>query len=167
MKPPQTGTGPDLFDRLLRYPDRFRSVNLTLPPTRTSETHACTRTSKQHTHAHHSWAATTVSALLQLAKPEPRPCSLSLAHAAARPHLPSSPTLALARACATCRPHDGTAHCRQHHAVPPIAASPPRPRRCHVLAGFAASTLVRFNAATVHVDAELPRRRPCRCPPRL
>jgi hypothetical protein len=57
------------------------------------------------------------------------------------PSLPSSPTLALARAHATRRPHDGTAHCRQHHAVPPTSASPPRPRRCSVLAGFAASML--------------------------
>ena len=48
---------------------------------------------------------------------------------------------ALARARATRRPHDGTAHCRRHHAVPPTPASPPRPRRCSVLAGFAASTL--------------------------
>ena len=75
--------------------------------------------------------------------------------------------LALARARATRRPHDGTAHCRRHHAVPPIAVSPPRPRRCRVPAGFAASTLARFNTAAVHVDVELPRCRPCRCPPRL
>ena len=37
--------------------------------------------------------------------------------------------------------HDGTAHCRRHHAVPPTSASPPCPRRCSVLAGFATSTL--------------------------
>jgi hypothetical protein len=42
---------------------------------------------------------------------------------------------------ATHRPHDGTAHCRRHRAMPPTSASPPRPRRCSVLAGFAASTL--------------------------
>src|SRR6185295_16225720 len=42
---------------------------------------------------------------------------------------------------ATRRPHDGTAHCRRHHAVPSTPSSPPRPRRCSVLAGFAASTL--------------------------
>ena len=34
--------------------------------------------------------------------------------------------LALARARATCRPHDGTARCRRHHAVPPTAEPPPR-----------------------------------------
>ena len=49
--------------------------------------------------------------------------------------------LALARARATRRPHDGTAHCRRHHAVSPTPASLPRPRRCSVLVGFAASTL--------------------------
>ena len=49
--------------------------------------------------------------------------------------------LALARARATRRPHDGTAHCRRHHVVPPTPTSPPRPRRCNVFAGFAASTL--------------------------
>ena len=49
--------------------------------------------------------------------------------------------LALARARVTRRPHDGTAHCRRHHAVPPTPASPPRPRRCSALAGFAASAL--------------------------
>src|SRR6185312_8951117 len=49
--------------------------------------------------------------------------------------------LALARARATRRPHDRTAHCRRHHAVPPTPASPPRPRRCSALAGFAASAL--------------------------
>ena len=47
----------------------------------------------------------------------------------------------VARARATRRPHDGTAHCHRHHAVPPTPASPPRPRRCSVLAGLAASTL--------------------------
>ena len=48
---------------------------------------------------------------------------------------------ALARARATRRPHDGTAHCRRHHAVSPTPASLPRPRRCSALAGFAASAL--------------------------
>jgi hypothetical protein len=55
--------------------------------------------------------------------------------------MPSSPALAPARARATRWPHDGTAHCRRHRAVPPTSASPPRPRRCSVLAGVAASTL--------------------------
>ena len=34
LKPPQTGNGPDRFDRLPWYPDRLRSVNLTLIPAR-------------------------------------------------------------------------------------------------------------------------------------
>src|SRR6185503_13309308 len=59
----------------------------------------------------------------------------------AEPPHPLALALALARAHATCRPHHGTAHCRRHHAVPPTPASPPRPRRCSALAGFAASAL--------------------------
>ena len=58
-----------------------------------------------------------------------------------RPRLCRPHPLALARARATRRPHDGTAHSRRHHAVPPTPASPPRSRRCSVLGGFAASTL--------------------------
>ena len=64
-------------------------------------------------------------------------------HSAGRDFFSAEPPhpLALARARATCRPHDGTTHCRRHHAVPPTPTSPPRPRRCSVFAGFAASTL--------------------------
>jgi len=46
---------------------------------------------------------------LRLAKPGP-PCYLARAH----------------NARATRRPHDGTARCRRHHAVPPTAEPPPR-----------------------------------------
>ena len=72
--------------------------------------------------------------------------------------------LALARARATRRPHDGTAHCRRHHAVPPTPASPPRPRRCSALAGFAASALAPsalplFALTTSYRSPR--RRRPC------
>ena len=79
-----------------------------------------------------------------------------------RPSLPSPPALALARARATRRPHDGTAHCRRHHAVPPTSASPPRPRRCSVLAGFAASMLApsALPLFALTTSCRSPRRRP-------
>ena len=90
------------------------------------------------------------------------------------PSLPSSPVLSLARARATCRPHDGTAHCRRHHAVPPTSASPPRPRRCSVLAGFAASTLApsALPLFALTTSCRSPHRQPIparrrRCSPRL
>jgi hypothetical protein len=78
------------------------------------------------------------------------------------PSLPSSPALALARARATRRPHEGTAHCRRHHAVPPTSASPPRPHRCSVLAGFAASTLApsALPLFTLTTSCRSPHRRP-------
>ena len=70
--------------------------------------------------------------------------------------------LALARARATRRPHDGTAHCRRHHAVPPTSASPPRPCRCSVLAGFAASALTPsvLPLFALTTSCRSPRRRP-------
>ena len=70
--------------------------------------------------------------------------------------------LALARARATRRPHDGTAHCRRHHAVPPTPASPPRPRRCSALAGFAASALAPsvLPLFALTTSCRSPRRRP-------
>ena len=90
------------------------------------------------------------------------------------PSLPSPPALALARARVTRRPHDGTAHYRRHHAVPPTSASPPRPRRCSVLAGFAASTLAPSTLPlfALTTSCRSPRRRPIparrhRCSPRL
>jgi hypothetical protein len=78
------------------------------------------------------------------------------------PSLPSSPVLALARARATRQPHDGAAHCRRHHAVPPTSASPPRPRRCSVLAGFAASKLApsALPLFVLTTSCRSPRRRP-------
>jgi hypothetical protein len=74
-----------------------------------------------------------------------------------RPH-----PLALARARATRRPHDGTAHYRRHHAVPPTSASPPRPCHCSVLAGFAASTLApsALPLFALTTSCRSPRRRP-------
>ena len=70
--------------------------------------------------------------------------------------------LALARARATCRPHDGTAHCRRHHAVSPTPASLPRPRRCSALAGFAASALTPsvLPLFALTTSCRSPRRRP-------
>src|SRR6185437_16846440 len=64
-------------------------------------------------------------------------------HSAGRDFFSAEPPrpLALARARATRRPHDGTVHCRRHHAVSPTPASLPHPRRCSALAGFAASAL--------------------------
>jgi len=64
-------------------------------------------------------------------------------HSAGRDFFSAEPPhpFALALARATRRPHDGTAHCRRHHAVSPTPASLPRPRRCSALAGFAASAL--------------------------
>jgi hypothetical protein len=78
------------------------------------------------------------------------------------PSMPSSPALAPARARATCRPHDGTAHCRRHHTVPPTSASPPRSRRCSVLTGFAASTLApsALPLFALTTSCRSPRRRP-------
>ena len=69
---------------------------------------------------------------------------------------------ALARARATCRPHDGTAHCRQHHAVSPTPASLPRSRRCSALAGFAASALTpsALPLFALTTSCRSPRRRP-------
>ena len=75
--------------------------------------------------------------------------------------------LALAHARATHRPHDGTAHCRRHHAVPPSPASPPRPRRCSALAGFATSTLApsALPLFALMTSCRIPcRRRPCTMP---
>src|SRR6185312_1816875 len=75
--------------------------------------------------------------------------------------------LALARARATRRPHDGTAHCRWHHAVPPTSASTPRPCRCRVLAGFAASALAPsvLPLFALTTSCRSPRcRRPCATP---
>src|SRR6185312_1315676 len=68
----------------------------------------------------------------------------------------------VARARATRRPHDGTAHCHQHHAVPPTPTSPPCPRHCSALTGFAAlalapSALPLFALTT---SCHSPRRRP-------
>ena len=70
--------------------------------------------------------------------------------------------LTLARARATRRPHDGTAHCHWHHAVPPTSASLPRPRHCSVLAGFVASTLApsALPLFTLTTSCRRPRRRP-------
>jgi hypothetical protein len=81
------------------------------------------------------------------------------------PFLPPPPALAPARARVTRRPHDGTAHCRQHRAVLPTSASPPRPRRCSVLAGFAASTLAPSALPLFELTASCrsPRRRPSLC----
>jgi hypothetical protein len=78
------------------------------------------------------------------------------------PSLPSSPALAPARARATRRPLDWTAHCRRHPAVPPTSASPPRPRRCSVLAGFATSTLAPLVLPlfALMTSCRSPRRRP-------
>ena len=74
----------------------------------------------------------------------------------------AEPPHPLARASATRRPHDGTAHCHRHHAVPPTSASPPRPRRCSVLAGFAASTLApsELPLFMLTMSWRSPRRRP-------
>jgi hypothetical protein len=82
-----------------------------------------------------------------------------------RTSLPSPPALAFARARATRRPHDGTAHCRRHRAVPPTSASPPCPRRCSVLAGFAASTLAPSALPLFELTASYrsPHRRPSLC----
>jgi len=69
---------------------------------------------------------------------------------------------ALACARATRRPHDGTAHCRRHHAVSPTPASLPRPRRCSALAGFAASALTPsvLPLFALTTSCRSPRRRP-------
>ena len=70
--------------------------------------------------------------------------------------------LAHARARATRRPHDRTAHCRRHHAVSPTPASLPRPRRCSALAGFAASALTPsvLPLFALTTSCRSPRRRP-------
>ena len=70
--------------------------------------------------------------------------------------------LALARAHATRRPHDGTVYCRRHHAVSPTPASLPRPRRCSALAGFAASALTPsvLPLFALTTSCRSPRRRP-------
>ena len=96
----------------------------------------------QHPHRHKSGSSRTVPAEIFSPPREP-------------PH-----PLALARA--TRRPHDGTAHCRRHHAVPPTFASPPRPRRCSVLACFAASTLAPSTLPlfALTTSCPSPRRRP-------
>jgi hypothetical protein len=85
-------------------------------------------------------------------------------HSAGRDIFPPR-TLALARARATRRPHDGTAHCRRHRAVPPTSVSPPRPRHRSVLAGFAASTLAPSAPSLFELTASCrsPRRRPSPC----
>jgi hypothetical protein len=85
-------------------------------------------------------------------------------HSAGRDIFPPR-TLALSRARATRRPHNGTAHCRRHRAVPPTSVSPPRPRHRSVLAGFAASTLAPSAPSLFELTASCrsPRRRPSPC----
>ena len=100
----------------------------------------------------------------------PGPCR---AHLAMLCSSSPRPPLCLARAHdarATRRHRDGTAHCRRHHAMPPTPASPPRPRRCSVLAGFAASALAPsvLPLFALTTSCRSPRRcRPCAPPPLL
>ena len=91
----------------------------------------------RHPPRHKSGSSRTVPAEIFSPPCEPP----HLVYKRSRRPLPAVPTRARSRARATRRPHDGTAHCRRHHAVPPTSASPPRPRRCSVLTGFAASML--------------------------
>jgi hypothetical protein len=92
--------------------------------------------------------------------------SLSPAHAR---HAGPTTGPRTAAGTAPCRPppwpHDGTAHCRRHRAVPPTSVSPPRPRHRSVLAGFAASTLAPSAPSLFELTASCrsPRRRPSPC----
>ena len=113
----------------------------------------------RHPPRHKSGSSRTVPAEIFLRHANRLTSSIKEANA---PSLPSSPALALARARATRRPHDGTAHCCRHHAVPPTSASPPRPRRCSILAGFAASALApsALSLFALTTSCRSPRHRP-------